>query len=199
MENPDPSDIDLVRRCQTGGPGELKAFDELVVRYRSRVYSMIYQMVRNEQDAWDLSQDSFLKAWRFLPRFKGDSAFYNRLYRIATNVTIDWLRKRSTRGEKEFDDQIAVTEADPTSVLLPRSVPEPSQQMADGEIREKINAAMEQLSVEHRTAISLKEIQGLSYQEIADVMECSTGTVMSRLFYARKKLQILLKDTYETI
>jgi len=91
----DVSELDLVKRCQAG---DTEAFDELVTRYRTRVFSMIYNMVRNEQDAWDLAQDSFVKAWKSIKRFRGRSSFYTWIYRIVMNVTIDWLRKKT--GER---------------------------------------------------------------------------------------------------
>src|SRR6266478_611131 len=146
----DVSDVDLVKRCQAG---ETEAFDELVTRYRTRVFGMIYNMVHSEQDAWDLAQDSFLKAWKSIGRFRGQSSFYTWIYRIIMNVTIDWLRKKQVKGAGvEFDD-----------------------------------------------AIQLKEIEDMQYHEIAEALECSIGTVMSRLFYARKKLQNLPRDVYENV
>src|SRR5437773_12234843 len=100
----DVSELELVRRCQAG---HSEAFDELVIRYRARVFSMIYNMVHNEQDAWDLAQDSFLKAWRSVGRFRSQSSFYTWIYRIVMNVTIDWLRKKRVKGgDAEFDDAI---------------------------------------------------------------------------------------------
>ncbi|PYI61550.1 MAG: RNA polymerase subunit sigma, partial [Verrucomicrobia bacterium] len=100
----DVSELDLVRRCQAG---DTEAFDELVTRYRTRVFSMIYNMVHSEQDAWDLAQDSFLKAWKSIKRFRGRSSFYTWIYRIVMNVTIDWLRKKHVKGAgAEFDDAI---------------------------------------------------------------------------------------------
>jgi RNA polymerase sigma-70 factor (ECF subfamily) len=94
-------DLQLVARCQSG---DTAAFDELVTRYRTRAFSMIYNMVRNEQDAWDLAQDGFLKAWKSIDRFRGQSSFYTWLYRILMNVSIDWLRKKHVEGGAEFDD-----------------------------------------------------------------------------------------------
>src|SRR5205809_7516075 len=100
----DVSELDLVKRCQAG---DTEAFDELVTRYRTRVFSMIYNLVHNEQDAWDLAQDSFVKAWKSIKRFRGRSSFYTWIYRIVMNVTIDWLRKKQVKGVgAEFDDAI---------------------------------------------------------------------------------------------
>jgi RNA polymerase sigma factor (sigma-70 family) len=109
----DVSELDLVKRCQAG---DTEAFDELVTRYRTRVFGMIYNMVHSEQDAWDLAQESFLKAWKSIGRFRGQSSFYTWIYRIVMNVTIDWLRKKKIKGgDAEFDDAIQLREIDPAS------------------------------------------------------------------------------------
>jgi RNA polymerase sigma-70 factor, ECF subfamily len=193
----DVSELDLVRRCQAG---DTEAFDELVTRYRTRVFSMIYNMVRSEQDAWDLAQDSFLKAWKSIKRFRGRSSFYTWIYRIVMNVTIDWLRKKHVKGAgKEFDDTIQLKEIDPASKTVPKTEALPHQMMQRDEIRARIENAIAQLSPEHRAVILMKEIDDMQYHEIAETLGCSIGTVMSRLFYARKKLQSLLRDVYENI
>jgi RNA polymerase sigma-70 factor (ECF subfamily) len=189
-------DAQLVAKCQKG---DAVAFGELVTRYRTKVYGMIYNMVRNEQDAWDLAQDGFVKAWKSIHRFRGQSSFYTWLYRIMTNVTIDWLRKKQIEGVAEFDETIALTNIEPGSATAPRPEPLPSEKLEQVEIRRRIDAAIARLSAEHRAVLVMKEIDGLQYQEIADALECSIGTVMSRLFYARKKMQSLLKDVYEDI
>ncbi|MBS0660004.1 MAG: sigma-70 family RNA polymerase sigma factor [Verrucomicrobia bacterium] len=187
-------DLELVRRAQSG---ETKAFDELVTKYRSRVYAMIYQMVRNEQDAWDLAQDGFFKAWKSLDKFRFQSSFYTWLYRIVTNVSIDWLRKKQVRAEGEFDESQVHPDIEPTADITPKGDVSPERQLERGELRERLDAAIARLSPEHRQVILLKEIDGLQYHEIADVVGCSIGTVMSRLFYARKKLQTMLRDLHE--
>lgn len=187
-------DLELVRRAQSG---ETKAFDELVTKYRTRVYAMIYQMVRNEQDAWDLAQDGFFKAWKSLDKFRFQSSFYTWLYRIVTNVSIDWLRKKQVRAEGEFDETQVQPDIEPTADVTPKGEVSPERQLERGELRERLDAAIARLSPEHRQVILLKEIDGLQYHEIADVVGCSIGTVMSRLFYARKKLQSMLRDLHE--
>jgi RNA polymerase sigma-70 factor (ECF subfamily) len=193
----DVSEPDLVRRCQAG---DTEAFDELVTRYRTRVFSMIYNMVHSEQDAWDLAQDSFLKAWKSIKRFRGRSSFYTWIYRIVMNVTIDWLRKKHVKGAgAEFDDAIQLKEVDPASKTVPRAEALPYETMERDEIRTRIDKAIAQLSPEQRAVILMKEIEGMQYHEIAETLGCSIGTVMSRLFYARKKLQTLLRDVYENI
>ncbi len=192
----EPDDLHLVARSQAG---DTAAFNELVTRYRSRAFSMIYQMTRNEQDAWDLAQDGFVKAWKSIGRFRGQSSFYTWLYRILMNVTIDSLRRKRIASGTEFDDAIGLREIEPGAATAPRGEMQPAEKISDQEIRGRIDAAIAKLSPEHRAAIVMREIDGLEYSEIADAMECSIGTVMSRLFYARKKLQTLLKDVYETI
>jgi RNA polymerase sigma-70 factor, ECF subfamily len=193
----DVSELDLVKRCQAG---ETEAFDELVTRYRTRIFAMIYNMVHNEQDAWDLAQDSFVKAWKSINRFRGRSSFYTWIYRIVMNVTIDWLRKKQVKGAGvEFDDAIQLREVNPASKTLPKADPLPYERMERTEVRARIDNAITQLSPEHRAVILMKETEGMQYHEIAEALGCSIGTVMSRLFYARKKLQNLLKDVYENI
>jgi RNA polymerase sigma-70 factor (ECF subfamily) len=193
----DVSELDLVRRCQAG---DTEAFDELVTRYRARVFGMIYNMVHSEQDAWDLAQDSFLKAWKSIGRFRGQSSFYTWIYRIVMNVTIDWLRKKHVKsGGLEFDDAIQLTQIDPASKTLPKPEALPHKAMERDEIRDRIEKAIAQLSPEHRAVILMKEIDEMQYHEIAEALGCSIGTVMSRLFYARKKLQNLLRDVYENV
>lgn len=191
------SDVDLVQRCQAG---DTQAFDQLVGRYRTRIFGMIYNMVHSEQDAWDLAQDSFLKAWKSIGRFRAQSSFYTWIYRIVMNVTIDWLRKKQVKGSgAEFDDAIELKEIDPASRTVPKATALPHQQMQHQEIRGRIDAAIAQLSPEHRAVILMKEIEDMQYHEIAEALGCSIGTVMSRLFYARKKLQNLLRDVYENV
>jgi RNA polymerase sigma-70 factor (ECF subfamily) len=193
----DVSEIDLVKKCQAGDTG---AFDQLVVQYRTRVFGMIYNMVHNEQDAWDLAQESFLKAWKSIGRFKGKSSFYTWIYRIVMNVTIDHMRKKQVKGGgAEFDDAVQLKEIDPAAKTAPKPDDLPFERMQRGELRAKIDAAIAQLSPEHRAVILMKETEDMQYHEIAEALGCSIGTVMSRLFYARKKLQILLKDVYENV
>jgi RNA polymerase sigma-70 factor (ECF subfamily) len=194
---PVPEDeLQLVARAQSG---DTSAFNELVTRYRTRAFSMIYNMVRNEQDAWDLAQEGFFKAWKSIGRFRGQSSFFTWLYRILMNVTIDWTRRKQIEAGTEFDDSIGLKNVEPGSLTTPRGELEPAAKLSDREIRERIDAAIAKLSAEHKQVITLREIEGLEYQEIAEVMDCSIGTVMSRLFYARKKLQSMLKDVYENL
>ncbi len=193
----DVSELDLVKQCQAG---QTEAFDQLVNRYRSRVFAMIYNMVHNEQDAWDLAQDSFVKAWKSIRRFRGQSSFYTWLYRIVMNVTIDHARRKQIKGAgMEFNDEVKLGEIEPAARTAPRSEPLPHRQMERSEIRARIDAAIGQLTPEHRAVILMKETEDMQYHEIAEALGCSIGTVMSRLFYARKRLQNLLRDVYENV
>src|ERR1700747_909348 len=136
----DVSEFDLVKRCQAG---DTEAFDELVTRYRTRVFGMIYNMVHSEQDAWDLAQESFLKAWKSIGRFRGQSSFYTWIYRIVMNVTIDWLGKNKiTGGDAESDDAINRRELDPASKTVPKPEAWPHQAMEREEIRDRIEKAI---------------------------------------------------------
>jgi RNA polymerase sigma-70 factor (ECF subfamily) len=196
MQAAETEDIELVAKCQRG---DTQAFNELVTKYRGKVYAMIYNMVHNEQDAWDLAQDGFLKAWKSIGRFRGQSAFYTWLYRIVMNVTIDWVRKKKITGDAEFDEELGLQGVEAAASTAPRVDPLPFQKMEGEEIRRRIDDAVEKLSPEHRAVILMREMDGMQYEEIAEALDCSVGTVMSRLFYARKKLQILLRDVYENV
>ena len=195
---PDPGEVpdyDLVKRCQAG---DTRAFDALVTRYRGKVYAMTYHMIQNETEAWDLSQEAFIKAWRALPRFKLDSSFYTWLYRIAHNVTYDYLRKKKIQGDGEFDDSRTEHQAAAGAETVPHAEAAPDVALNRAELGARIRDAIAQLSPDHRQVVLLREVDGMAYEEIAATIPCSLGTVMSRLFYARKKLQELLKDAYET-
>jgi len=192
----EPDDEALVLRAQAG---DLRAYDELVTRHRGRIYAMIRNMVKNDTDAWDLSQEAFIKAWQALPRFEAKARFTTWLYRIAHNCVYDFTRKRRPEGGgDEINDELLTRERiDPAAVATPADARSPDEALAGDELRVKIEAALDKLSPEHREAVILKDVQGLAYKEIAEVMSCSLGTVMSRLFYARQKLQSLLKDEYD--
>src|ERR1700730_11675425 len=146
----DVSELDLVKQCQAGNT---EAFDQLVTRYRTRVFGMIYNMVHSEQDAWDLAQDSFLKAWKSIGRFRGQSSFYTWLYRILMNVTIDSLRRQQIEGGTEFGDTIGLQKTPPGAATAPKREMAPAERISDKEIRQRIDDAIAKLSPEHRTAI----------------------------------------------
>jgi len=187
----EPADAVLVSRCVQGDSG---AYDELVTRYRSRVFALAIGIVKNEADAWDCSQDAFIKAWKALPKFKGESKFYTWLFRITHNVCYDWLRKRKIQGEDEFDDTTQGSIA-AGSTTTPSAADRPDRALVNSELGREIHAAIDTLSEDHRTVILLREVQGLSYQEIMETTGADKlGTVMSRLHYARKKLQSILRN-----
>jgi len=171
-------DLELTRRSQAG---DTEAFGELVSKYSTKIFTMVYCILGDENDAWDLAQEGFLKAWRSIHRFEARSSFYTWLYSITMNLTIDSLRRKGRRQEVELDD------------AMPSFLPGPRVNCERAEIREQVNAALAQLSPEHRAVVVLKEIEDMQYREIADVLNVSMGTVMSRLFYGRKRLQSILK------
>ena len=177
-------DLELVRRSQSG---DTKAFDQLVTKYRAKVFTMVHGMVRNEHDASDLAQEAFLKAWRSIHQFEGRSSFCTWLYRLTMNVTIDLLRRKRQREEVELIESIA------------SSLPSPRAKFRRTEIQEKVELALAKLSPEHRAVVVLKELEGLQYREIGEVLNLPVGTVMSRFFYARKQLQLLLRSVYNQI
>jgi RNA polymerase sigma-70 factor (ECF subfamily) len=181
VEEESPLEWELIRRSQAG---DIEAFGQLVTKYRTKIFNMVYQMVRNEHDAWDLAQEGFVKAWKAIHQFEGRSSFYTWLYSLSMNVTIDSLRQKNRREEVELSDAI------------PSSLPSPRVSCQRAEIREAVNTALAKLSPEHRAVIILKELEGLQYHEIAEILHLSMGTVMSRLFYARKNLQSLLRPFY---
>jgi RNA polymerase sigma factor (sigma-70 family) len=173
--------------------GDLKAYDELVKRYQERIYATVYHMTSNHEDANDIAQESFVKAFQALKSFKGGSSFYTWLYRIAVNKTINFLKQRKNRQHMSLNDLDFNAEHNPDLVAL-ISDKTPRRDAGLNELQEKLNAAMLKLSESHRMAVVLHDVQGLSHEEIAKVMRCNIGTVRSRLFYARQQLQALLAD-----
>jgi RNA polymerase sigma factor (sigma-70 family) len=181
---------DLVRRARNG---DLRAYDELVKRYQQRIYATIYHMTSNHEDANDLAQDSFIKAFQALKSFKGGSSFYTWLYRIAVNKTINFLKQRKNRVHMSLNDLDFNTENNPDLVAL-ISDKTPRRDAGLKELQEKLNTALLKLSEPHRLVVVLHDVQGMSHEEVAQVMDCNIGTVRSRLFYARQQLQSLLTD-----
>jgi RNA polymerase sigma-70 factor (ECF subfamily) len=185
-----PVEMDLVRRAQRG---DLAAYDELVKRYQERIYATVYHMTSNHEDANDLAQDSFIKAFQALKSFKGGSSFYTWLYRIAVNKTINFLKQRKNRVHMSLNDLDFNTENNPDLVAL-ISDKTPRREAGLNELSEKLNAALLKLSEPHRVVVVLHDVQGQSHEEIAEIMDCNIGTLRSRLFYARQQLQSLLAD-----
>jgi len=180
----------LVRRSRRG---DLTAYDDLVKRYQERIYATIYHMTSNHEDANDLAQESFIKAFQALGSFKGGSSFYTWLYRIAVNKTINFLKQRKNRLHMSLNDMDFNAEHDPDLMAL-ISHKTPLRDAGLSELQEKLNAALLKLSDQHRLVVVLHDVQGQSHEEIAKVMECNIGTVRSRLFYARQQLQSELAD-----
>jgi len=184
-------DSDLVEWARNG---DTAAYDELVRRYQERVYSTVYHMTSNHEDAADLVQEAFVKAWQALDRFKGDSSFYTWIYRIAVNRTLNFLKSKKNRVPKlSLNDLDVGAENDPELVALV-SEQTPRREVKLVELQKKLNEALQRLSEAHRTVVVLHDIQGLPHDEIARILDCNPGTVRTRLFYARQQLQGLLAD-----
>ncbi|HZT23776.1 MAG TPA: sigma-70 family RNA polymerase sigma factor [Verrucomicrobiae bacterium] len=185
--------VDEETLVQRARGGDLTAYDELVKRYQERIYATIYHMTSNHEDANDLAQESFIKAFQALKHFKGGSSFYTWLYRIAVNKTINFLKQRRHRVHMSLNDLDFNAEHDPDLMAL-ISDKTPRREAGLTELQEKLNAALLKLSEPHRLVVVLHDVQGLSHEEIAKVMNCNIGTVRSRLFYARQQLQAWLAD-----
>jgi RNA polymerase sigma-70 factor (ECF subfamily) len=182
-------DAALVRAAQKG---VTDAFEELVARHRDKIYARAFSMMRNEDEAIDLSQEAWVKGWQRLAQFQGESSFATWITRIVINLCLDELRKqkrRRTESIEGMDEETGGVERQ-----MPVITTNPTERLERGELRQRIDRALEQLSYEHRTVLVLHEFEEMEYKEIAKTMECSIGTVMSRLFYARRKLAALLAD-----
>lgn len=177
--------------------GDTRAFDQLITLHRDRIYMIANHILRNNDDALDVTQETFLRAWKNLARFDGTASLGSWLSRIASNASIDLIRRRQSHPQTEFE--AAPMAIDAASRTTPSQPSKPGDNLDRAEMRERFERALATLSPEHRAVIVLKEIDDLSYQEIADAVGCSIGTVMSRLFYARKKLQNELRDFYEQL
>jgi len=170
--------------------GRMDAFEELVARHRDKVYARAYSMMRNEDEAIDLSQEAWVKGWQRLKQFQGEASFVTWITRIVINLCLDQLRKQKrVRAEsiEQLDEELGGVERQ-----MPIVNPNPTDKLERIELRQRIDRALGQLSYEHRTVLVLHEFEELEYKEIAKRMECSIGTVMSRLFYARRKMAALL-------
>ena len=185
----------LVKRARQG---DMEAYDDLVRRYQERIYATIYHMTSNHEDANDLAQEAFIKAFHALKSFKGGSSFYTWVYRIAVNKTINFLKQRRHKAQMSLDDLDFNAEHDPDLVAL-ISDRTPRREIHLAELQEKLNIAMQKLSEPHRLVVTLHDVQGLSHEEIAKIMDCNIGTVRSRLFYARQQLQGYLSDYLKSV
>lgn len=194
-DNQKASALEDARWVEQAKAGNTRAFDQLVSKHRGRIYAMIYQMVKNDADAWDLAQEAFIKAWKALPGFESRARFSTWLFRISHNVVYDWLRKRRLKVESELNDEVFdAGRIDPGALTMPQQYRRPDEALEQSELQQRIEDALAKLSDEHREVIVLREIQGLDYKEIAEIIDGSMGTVMSRLYYARQKLQGYLKS-----
>lgn len=188
-----PDDLTLVRRAQGG---DADAYDELVRRYQRQIYGITYHMTSNHEDANDLTQETFVKGWQALKSFKGDSSFFTWIYRCAVNRTLNHLKSLRVRTGKyslSLNDLDVEAEHHPELRALV-SDQTPRRAVVLEELKEKLNAAMQRLSENHRTVVTLHDIQGLPHDEIAKILGCNTATVRTRLFYARQQLQRSLSN-----
>src|SRR5467141_618044 len=187
VDYPAVEDATLVKDAQDG---DMQAFEELVSRHRDKIYARAFSMMRNEEEALDLSQEAWVKAWQRLKQFQGEASFVTWMTRIIINLCLDQLRKQKRlRAEsiEQLDEESGGVERQ-----MPVVTPNPTERMERGELRQRIDEALGKLSCEHRTVLILHEFEELEYKEIAKRMQCSIGTVMSRLFYARRKIAALL-------
>ena len=183
------ADWDIVQQVRAG---DVAAFNRIILKYRERLYSVIYNMTGNREDTADLVQDAFIKSFQSINRFQGQSTFFTWLYRIAVNSTVTHLRKNRLRT---FFSLEKIIEEEKSSEIIAALTDKSGAERETfvKELQEKLNDALQKLSINHRTVITLFEIDGLSHAEVAEVMDCSVGTVRSRLHYAKQLLQAELQ------
>jgi RNA polymerase sigma-70 factor (ECF subfamily) len=189
----DASDLSLVRRVQRGDKG---AFDALVLKYQHKLVKLVMRYVRNPAEAEDIAQEAFIKAYRALPQFRGDSAFYTWLYRIAINTAKNAVVSRD-RSPVEYDLDRSNNDESYDMQGRMKDSETPEGLVLTDEIRSTVNAAIDALPEDLRTAIVLRELEGLSYEEIAAAMDCPVGTVRSRIFRAREAIDRRLREVFE--
>jgi RNA polymerase sigma-70 factor, ECF subfamily len=189
----DASDLSLVRRVQRGDKG---AFDALVLKYQHKLVKLVMRYVRNPAEAEDIAQEAFIKAYRALPQFRGDSAFYTWLYRIAINTAKNAVVSRD-RSPVEYDLDRNNNDESYEMQARMKDSETPEGLVLTDEIRSTVNAAIDALPEDLRTAIVLRELEGLSYEEIAAAMDCPVGTVRSRIFRAREAIDRRLREVFE--
>lgn len=191
-------DLTLVKRVRSG---DQRAFRLLVERYQKKVYAVALGMLKDKEEAMDVTQEAFVKVYKYLDHFKGDSSFYTWLYRITSNICIDVLRKKQGGGKTEqveFDEQIQMDTAEANiGALGSRLGTNPQKSALRRELAEKIQEALAQVPEKHRMILLMREVEGLSYEDLAKVLEIPKGTVMSRLFHARAKVQKILSEYLE--
>jgi len=190
-------DLTLVKRVKTG---DQRAFKLLVERYQRKIYAVALGMVKDKEEALDISQEAFVKVYKYLDHFKGDSSFYTWLYRITVNISIDALRKKQAlRGEQvELDEAVKMDLAEANiGALGSRLGTNPQKSALRKELAEKIQQALESVPEKHRAILLLREVEGMSYEDLSRTLEIPKGTVMSRLFHARTKVQKILSEYLE--
>ena len=183
-------DEELIRRSQEG---DTLAFDELVIKYSPRLYGLIYHMTSNKEDTHDLLQEVFAKTYRSMKRFRGKSTFYTWIYAIATNMTLNFLKKRKRRTTWSLDVMDSGLQNDEALVDIGYAA-NPRRQSDVNELQKKLNEAMQALSEDHRAVVTMFDIQGIPHAQISKILKVSEGTVRSRLFYAHRQLQGLLEE-----
>jgi RNA polymerase sigma-70 factor (ECF subfamily) len=178
--------------------GDMGAFRRLVERHQRRAFSVAFAQVRDENDAREIVQDAFLRAYKSLPNFQGSSSFFTWLYRIVINLSIDLKRKPGRQVVDLDEGRLAAEDSAETDfpTLAQGPSTDPTDMVRRGEIGGRLQAALDELPIYHRQVIILREVEGLSYDEMARAVGVSKGTIMSRLFHARQKLQRALKDCY---
>jgi len=185
---------DVSHRVRRAQAGDLAAYDQLVTHFQERIYGLCYHMTSNHEDAHDLAQDTFVKAWQALRNFKGDSSFYTWIYRIAVNTCLNHLKLRRNRTPHlSLNDLDVQPESDPDLLALV-SDKTPRREAGLAELQRRLNEAIQKLSEDHRTVVTLHDIQGLPHDQIARILGINPGTVRSRLFYAHQQLQGWLSD-----
>ncbi len=182
---------DWVARARTG---DEEAFGELVRTYHERVFGVIYRMIHHAEDARELAQQAWVKAWQRLDSYKQESQFFTWIYRIAVNTAMDHVRRQARRREVSLEDASPGAEPQPAVDWNPPGEGRPDEELAQAEVRRAFQDALGGLSPEHKAALILREVDGLSYREIADVLKCRIGTVMSRIYYARRMMQEKMRD-----
>ena len=191
MEDPNLLDDEaLVRRTQNG---DTQAFDALWLKYSSRIYSLIYNMTSNHEDANDLLLEVFAKAYRSISGFRGRSSFYTWIHAIAVNMTINFVKKRGRRFQMSLDDLDSSVHNDKEFIELTASNT-PTREVDLSELQQRLNEALMKLSLEHRTVVTMFDIQGMPHAEIARILGVPEATVRSRLFYAHRQLQNYLEE-----
>jgi RNA polymerase sigma-70 factor (ECF subfamily) len=189
-----PDDLTLVRRCRQG---DQAAFRSLVERYQKKAFAQALGMLKDKDEAMDVAQEAFVKVYRYLDHFKGDSSFYTWLYRIVANLCVDRLRRKSSAQSPdnvEFDEKMNQEEMATAGILATKLGTNPQKAALRAELAEKMEKALDQIPEKHREILVLRELEGMSYEDLARVLKIPKGTVMSRLFHARAKMQSLLTE-----